>query len=366
MSQSKLAKLRNTDVFKACMRVLEEFRIPKEDFQVLDRRPHPQLTVRYCGLERMMSLPSTPKTRGKAPTVYSVNLRRMLKEMQMEGLAGEKAVEQQGAHQPVDGCAVVVGSTVIRRVEYRGEQVVTLAMIDEVHGRPDGTAGRVFRENRDRFENGQDFHQIVHAQNDEFRRYGLHIPNRGLLLITRRGYLKITKSLSDDRAWEVFDQMLDRYFAAELPQAESVATLGVEVRSVIGGIVKSIVHSELALIVKETMGLREQVAGLLIGSDPRVAVVEFVSVAQLLEEGKAVQKGRRSLNQRVGHGLQNLVLETGKASNRRRCPHSGKWLFQRDLADEYMQREGRRLIREHNDVQTGQTFMHFCAGGSAA
>lgn len=86
MSQNKLAKLRNGDVYKACMRVLEEFRVPKEDYEVLDKRPHPHLTVRYCGVERFMSIPCTPKTHGKAPVAYSAQLRRMLKEMQMAAL----------------------------------------------------------------------------------------------------------------------------------------------------------------------------------------------------------------------------------------------------------------------------------------
>lgn len=88
MSQNKLAKLRNSDVFKACMRVLEDFRVPKEDYDVLDKRPHPHLTVRYCGIERVMTIPCTPKTKGRAPTVYSGKLRSMLKEMQMESLGG--------------------------------------------------------------------------------------------------------------------------------------------------------------------------------------------------------------------------------------------------------------------------------------
>lgn len=88
MSQNKLAKLRNTDVFKALMRVLEEYRIPKEDYDVLDKRPHPLLTVRYCGVEREMTIPSTPKTKGKAPASYSGQLRRLLKDMQMAALGG--------------------------------------------------------------------------------------------------------------------------------------------------------------------------------------------------------------------------------------------------------------------------------------
>jgi hypothetical protein len=367
MSQNKLAKLRNTDVFKSCMRVLEEYRIPKEDFEVLDKRPHPMLTVRYCGVEKMMSLPSTPKTKGRAPTAYAQQLRRLLKGMQMESLGGGvEVVQQEAGTVQQDVKSVVVAGSVIHQVEYRGQQVVTFAMVDEVHQRPDGTAGRVYRENRARFVEGEDFFLITAAESDAIRRFGIHVPNRGLMLLTRRGYLKLVKPMTDDRAWQVQGEMIERYFAAE--QAVAITgtpmdSLSAEVRSIIGGIVKSIVHSELAKVLRETADLREQVTGMLIGSDPRVAVLEYVSVAQLLEEGRAVQKGRRSLNQRIGYALQTEVLNSGKPSNRRRCPHSGKWLFQRDFADGYMRREGKRLIREHNDRQKGQTFMNFGATG---
>jgi phage antirepressor YoqD-like protein len=110
---------------------------------------------------------------------------------------------------------VTVGGTEIRKIEYRGQQVVTYGMIDQVHGRPDGTAKRNFDENRERFVVGEDFFDLTR---DEIR---TNLPE-GLFskfapkahLITRRGYLKITKSLNDDKAWEVFDEMIERYFAA--------------------------------------------------------------------------------------------------------------------------------------------------------
>lgn len=34
--------------------------------------------------------------------------------------------------------------------EYRGQRVVTFKDIDVVHGRPNGTAGRTFRKNKER------------------------------------------------------------------------------------------------------------------------------------------------------------------------------------------------------------------------
>ncbi|WP_216331399.1 phage antirepressor KilAC domain-containing protein [Rhizobium sp. X9] len=112
---------------------------------------------------------------------------------------------------------IIISGTEIRKIEYRGHQVVTFAMIDKVHGRPDGTAGRNFRDNRDRFVESEDI--ITLNQPDEIRRLGFTRPQGGtpasVILITKRGYLKIAKTLGDDKAWEVFDEMIERYFAAQ-------------------------------------------------------------------------------------------------------------------------------------------------------
>jgi hypothetical protein len=40
---------------------------------------------------------------------------------------------------------VTINNKQLPAVEYRGQRVVTLAMIDEVHQRPEGTAGRNFQ-----------------------------------------------------------------------------------------------------------------------------------------------------------------------------------------------------------------------------
>ena len=83
-----------------------------------------------------------------------------------------------------------------------GQQVVTFAMIDKVHGRVKDTAKRTFNENRGRFDEGIDF---VKVRADEIRTrkiVDISPKARGdIYFITRRGYLKIVKSLNGDRAW---------------------------------------------------------------------------------------------------------------------------------------------------------------------
>lgn len=83
MSKDPLSKIRAGDVYKNLMRVLAEHRIEKADWSIVDKRPHPSLTVRYAGRERSMTFPGTPSGRGSAAKFAGV-LRRMLKEMLTE------------------------------------------------------------------------------------------------------------------------------------------------------------------------------------------------------------------------------------------------------------------------------------------
>ncbi len=111
---------------------------------------------------------------------------------------------------------VQIAGTEITKIEYHGQQVVTFAMIDMVHGRPKDTAKRSFDENRGRFVSGEDYLELGR---DEIRTnlpegvFSKYAPKAHL--ITKRGYLKIAKTLGDDKAWEVFDEMIERYFAAD-------------------------------------------------------------------------------------------------------------------------------------------------------
>ena len=97
-------------------------------------------------------------------------------------------------------------------VEYQGQRVITLAMIDKVHARPEGTAKRNFAEHRQRFQEGEDFFMVARSQADEFRTFGIDVPNRGLIVITESGYLMITKALTDDLAWIVQRKLVNTYF----------------------------------------------------------------------------------------------------------------------------------------------------------
>ncbi len=98
--------------------------------------------------------------------------------------------------------------------EYNGMRVVTFKDIDIVHERPDGTAGRNFRENRERFIENEDY--FILNQPDEIRFFGFERPQGGtpkeLILLTEQGYLMVVKSLKDDLAWSVQRELVKSYF----------------------------------------------------------------------------------------------------------------------------------------------------------
>ena len=98
---------------------------------------------------------------------------------------------------------------------YQGQRVVTFKDIDAVHKRPEGTADRNFRENKDKFIQNEDYFCLSKSHNHEIR--GLEIPNRGITVVTEQGYLMLVKSFTDDLAWDVQRQLVKSYFRKKQP-----------------------------------------------------------------------------------------------------------------------------------------------------
>ena len=108
---------------------------------------------------------------------------------------------------------ITINNRDVNVVEYNGQRVVTLAMIDEVHQRPEGTARKRFNDNKVRFVEGEDYFV---RNSDEARELGFTAPN-GLTLLTESGYLMLVKSFTDDLAWQVQRQLVRSYFRQETP-----------------------------------------------------------------------------------------------------------------------------------------------------
>lgn len=106
---------------------------------------------------------------------------------------------------------VKINDTALQVIEYQGQRVATLAQVDDVHGRPDGTARRTFNDHKHRLVEGQDYF-VRNAY--EARELGFTAPN-GLILLTEQGYTMLVKPFTDDLAWQVQRQVVTGYFRAK-------------------------------------------------------------------------------------------------------------------------------------------------------
>lgn len=99
---------------------------------------------------------------------------------------------------------------------HNDQPVLTLAMIDRVHNRVEGTAKRNFGANRKRFIDGEDYFYLTDSQGlDEIRTSHpgvLKDAAHEITLITESGYLMLVKSFTDDLSWQIQRQLVKLYF----------------------------------------------------------------------------------------------------------------------------------------------------------
>lgn len=109
---------------------------------------------------------------------------------------------------------VKVGNNDLQIREWNGQRVVTLADIDRVHERPEGTARKRFNDNKKHLVENEDYYKIRKSDvlTSENRTLGFEIPNRGLTVVTESGYLLLVKSFTDDLAWKVQRDLVNAYF----------------------------------------------------------------------------------------------------------------------------------------------------------
>lgn len=136
-----------------------------------------------------------------------------------------------------------------------------------------------------------------------------------------------------------------------LPQAIDHGKIGRQVAAIVQDKLAEAVENMLPAMIEERLL-----------ADPRRAALDLVSVRQMLNDGKALSKGRRGLNRKVGAALKGgamLAASRGEPMPARKCPHTGVWLYKKDYADDFMRQRGNALVAEHNAVVTGQGVIPF-------
>ena len=100
----------------------------------------------------------------------------------------------------------------------KGRKAMTVKDIADIHGQPVGEVNRRINDNRNRFKHGVDILDLKQmGLNHLFSDYGFTKAQWGnannIYLLSERGYAKLLKILEDDTAWEIYDELVDNYFA---------------------------------------------------------------------------------------------------------------------------------------------------------
>ncbi len=99
----------------------------------------------------------------------------------------------------------------------QGKKAMLVRDVAKIHSRSIREINELINRNRKRFKDGidiLDLKQIV--PNDLFSKYGFTKAQWGnanhIYLLSERGYTKLLKIMDDDKAWEIYDELVDNYF----------------------------------------------------------------------------------------------------------------------------------------------------------
>ena len=170
--------------------------------------------------------------------------------------------------------------------EHQGQRVVTFKEIDRVHQRPNGTAGRNFRENRKHFIEGVDYFTLQISTDEIRRQFGISkYAGRTITLLTETGYLMLVKSFTDDLAWKVQRELVRNYFTkrTEPPKVETP-------RKSVDELLKRVKERDAAIEVIRGMIERFTSAEYLIPLSDTLRMLYFDSVFDATDIKRAVER----------------------------------------------------------------------------
>ncbi len=111
-------------------------------------------------------------------------------------------------------------------IEWQGERVMPLSMVDQLHKRFPGTAKKNFDYQRNRFIEAKHSYTL---NSGEAKSLGFTAP-RGMILLTERGYLLLATTFQDDLSYEIREILIESYFRVQqaplaIPDFEDTRTL---------------------------------------------------------------------------------------------------------------------------------------------
>lgn len=120
-------------------------------------------------------------------------------------------------------------------INYENQRIITTSIIAEEYGTTEKVISNNFNRNKDKYQEGK--HYFI-LQGNELKEF-LHSSNlgvqnsskvRSLYLWTEKGALLHAKSLNTDKAWQVYEYLVDNYFNKNNGQALNTSELSPELQ----------------------------------------------------------------------------------------------------------------------------------------
>lgn len=119
----------------------------------------------------------------------------------------------------------VLGTEKVGKIEFtgieggfgEGKKAMLVRDIALVHNRPTYKISELINRNRKRFKDGidiLDLKSVILPKDKEKYGFNQNAWNRSnhLYLLSERGYAKLLKIMDDDKAWDIYDELVDNYF----------------------------------------------------------------------------------------------------------------------------------------------------------
>ena len=119
----------------------------------------------------------------------------------------------------------IIGKEHVGKIEFTGieggfgkdKKAMLVKDIASIHERQVKEINKLINNNRNRFRTGIDLLDLKQViSNNLFSDYGFTKAQWGnannIYLLSERGYAKLLKILDDDKAWDIYDQLVDNYF----------------------------------------------------------------------------------------------------------------------------------------------------------
>lgn len=117
---------------------------------------------------------------------------------------------------------IVINDVEVPEIEFAQLRVLPFKLIDQIHGRPEGTARHRFNDNKQYFVENEDYFALsaVDFRPLIWEKFGFGPRSNSGTLITESGYLLLVKSFTDELAWKIQKELVRGYFRSKVDPVE--------------------------------------------------------------------------------------------------------------------------------------------------